>query len=379
VQPGYGLAGATIFGLGTLALPFATLYFAHALSAALGFAGFVVLWRERAGPPRPLWIALGGLLAGLAIVVEYQLWLLAAVLGAYAAARTGPARRLVAYGAGALAGVAPLLLFHQWAFGSPLHTPYADYWAEHGVSGRQLTLPNLDRAVAYLFDAMGLLVLTPVVVCGLAGSVVLYRRGWRAEMLVVLGMAVAYGLYFARLGAFGGLGPPRYLVTVMPFAAVCFAAALRAFPLTTIALGAISAFQMVVMTATGPLAAYDGDWLARLGRGDVMQTAASVVGVTGWYAMLPFFVVVALAVVGAALASERPPLTVREGAVAAGAVLAWAVLALRARNEVGAAPSLEYVAAAVAVVGVLVALLAAGSRWLAHPRERAPAAPGLGS
>jgi hypothetical protein len=376
-QPGYGLAAATIFGLGTLVLPFATLHFAHALSAALGFAAFFVLWRERAGPPRPLAIALGGLFVGLAIVVEYQLWLLAGVLAVYAAARSGPARRILAYAAGLLAGVLPLFAFHQWAYGSPFHTPYADYWSEHGVSGRHLTTPpSLDRAGAYLVDAMGLLVLTPVVVCGLVGSVLLYRRGWRAEALVAVGAAVAYGLYFSRLGAFGGLGPPRYLVTVVPFLGVGLAAALRAFPLTTIALGAVSAFQMVVMTATGPLAAYDGDWLGRLWDGDVMQTAASLVGVTGWYAMLPFFAAVLVAAGVAVSGPARTPVTLRDAWLAAAAVLAWAALARRAHNEFGAAPSAEYIVAAVVVVGALVAGFALAARLL--PRQRAHPA-GLGS
>jgi hypothetical protein len=375
-QPGYGLAAATILGVGTLVLPFATLHFAHALSAALGFAAFFVLWRERAGPPRVTAIALGGVLAGLAIVAEYQLWLLAAVLAFYAAARSNPAQRLVAYAAGTVAGLLPLAAFHQWAFGSPLHTPYQDYWREHGVSGRQLTLPKLEHASAYLVDAMGLLVLTPVLVCGLVGLIVLYRRGWRAEALVAGAAALAYGLYFSRLGAFGGLGPPRYLVTVVPFLGIGLAAALRAFPLTTIALSAISAFQMAVMTATGPLAAYDGDWLGRLWEGDVMRTAASLVGVTGWSAMLPFFVAVLVAAVVSLLGSASARVGSRDAWAAAAAIVAWAALALRAHNEFGAAPSARYVLAAVAVVAGFIAVFAFTARVL--PRQRAHAA-GLGS
>jgi hypothetical protein len=317
---------------------------------------------------------------GLAVLAEYQLWLLAAILALYAVARSGVLRRAAAYAGGTLVGILPLLAFQLWAFGSPFHTPYDDYWTEHGVAGRHFaTLPSFDNASAFLFDAMGLLVLTPVVVCGLVGGALLYGRGSRAEALVLVGSCVAYGLYFSRLGAFGGLGPPRYLITIVPFAAAGLAVALRTFPLTTIALGAISAFQMVVMTATGPLAAYDGDWLERLARGDVMETAAKLVGVTGGYAIVPFFAAVVVAAVGAALASERVVLTLREGSLAAAAVLGWAVLALRARNDVGAAPSVEYVAAAVVVVGILVALVAAGSRWFPRPRERAHAAPGLGS
>ena len=377
VRPGFGLAGAALFGLGTLVLPFATLHFAHALSTALGFAAFFVLWREREAGLGARWIALGGALAGLAVVAEYQLWLLAAVLAVYAAARSGAVRRLLTYAAGVAAGLVPLLAFQLWAFGSPLHTPYDDYWRERDVTGRHFTtLPDVDHAAAYLFDAMGLLVLTPVLACGLVGCALLYRDGRRAESLLLVGATVAYGVYFARLGAFGGLGPPRYLVTIVPFAAAGLAAAVRCIPLTTIVLGTISAFQMAVMTATGPLAAYDGDWLARLWRGDVMETAASLVGVTGWYAILPFFLAMGLVVVAAAPGSTRPSLSAGDAWAAAGAIVVWAALALRARNEFGAAPSGGYVLAVVALLGLLIAL-ALAARSLARPRDGVPAA-GLG-
>jgi hypothetical protein len=375
-EPGYGLAGATVFGVATLALPFGTLLFAHALSAALGFAAFVVLWRERAGPWSAPRVAAGGLIAGLAIFVEYQLLLLAAILGAYAVARSAPARRGLAYAAGLLAGVLPLLAFQWWAYRSPFHTPYDDYWAERGLSHLG-ALPRLDRAADFLFSSMGLLVVTPVVVPGIVGAWLLARRGLRAEALVIGATIVSYGVYFSHLGAFGGYGPPRYLLTVVPFAAAGLAVALRAFPATTIVLAALSAFQVAVMTATGPLAAYDGNWLGRLADRQFMETGASLVGITGWYAIVPFFAALALAVVGAVAGSHTPRVRGREAAVAVGTVLVWALLAFRAPNRVGASPSDAYVLAAVLASGLVLAAVGLGGRSLPHVRERIQPA-GLG-
>jgi hypothetical protein len=372
IQPGFGVPAAVMLGLATLMLPFATLFFAHMLSAMLGFAAFYVLWRERSRPARLGWSAVAGLLAGLALTVEYQYWLLAAILAAYAAAGAARLRRVLAYGAGLAAGLVPVLAFHVWAYGNPLHTPYEDYWVDRGASGRHFTtLPSADRAGDFLFSSMGLLVLCPVLVCGLVGAVLLHRRGSRAEALVLVGSTLAYGLYFSRLGAFGGLGPPRYLVAIVPFAAAGLAVALRALPLTTIALAAISAFQLIVMTATGPLAAYDGSWLERLTDGDVMETATVFVGVTGWYAILPFFAAAGLAV-GAALAGWTPPaIVLREGWLAIGAVLAWAALALRAPNDFGAAPSERYVLAVVVALSALIVVVLLRTRSRGVPRMQA--------
>lgn len=362
IEPGFGVPAAAIVGLGTLVLPFATLFFAHALSAMLGFAAFYVLWHERSGPPRLGRLTVAGLLAGLAITVEYQSWLLAAILAAYAGARSDRLRRGLAYGMGLAAGLVPLLAYQWWAYGNPLHTPYDDYWREHGASGRHFTtLPSAERAADFLFSSMGLLVVCPVVVCGLVGALLLYRRGARAESVVLVGTTLAYGVYFSRLGAFGGLGPPRYLMTIMPFATAGLAVALRSVPLTTIALAAISIFQVVVMTATGPLAAYDGSWLERLVDGVVMETAAAFVGVTGWYAILPFFALACFAA-GSALVGWTPPrMTLRELWLAAGAVVTWAALALGASNDFGAAPSGRYVAPS-AVISALIAVVLVRTR-----------------
>ncbi len=158
-------------------------------------------------------------------------------------------------------------------------------------------MPRLDDVWALLFSSMGLLVLCPVVACGVVGLLGLWRER-RADAAVALAVCVVFTLYPAGLktsSAFGGLGPPRYLVALLPFAALGLAPALRAFPRTTLALGAVSIFQMALLTATGPLAAYDGRWLDRATDRIFVQTAASVVGVTGWYTIVPFFAAVAVA------------------------------------------------------------------------------------
>jgi hypothetical protein len=47
VEPGTGATAAVLFGLGTLAFPFATLLFAHVPAALLGFAAFALLFLRR--------------------------------------------------------------------------------------------------------------------------------------------------------------------------------------------------------------------------------------------------------------------------------------------------------------------------------------------
>jgi hypothetical protein len=364
LERGTGPMTAVALGAGTLVLPFATLLFSHVLSAALGFAAFALLFLERERSPRLGLVAAAGAAAGLAVVAEYQLALLAAALAVYAAWRGRPARRLVAFAAGALAGVAPLLAFNAWAFGSLTHTPYEDYWREGGYESGAFVygLPDPNMASQMLFSALGLVTLTPVLALGLVGLVLLYRRGRRADALVLGGVVLLYAAYHATVGAFGGLGPPRYLITLVPFLALPLATAVRAFPLATVALTLVSAFQMAVITATGPLASYDGEWLSRVVERDLATTAASLVGITGWYSIAPFFaaVLLAVAVAGLSLRPLRP--IPRDAALAAAGLAAWALVAIRAPNPWGTPPDTVYALAAAGAAGALVAAIALASR-----------------
>ena len=88
--PGYGTTTALTLGLGTLVLPFSTLFFAHVLGATLGFAAFAALWHERRGPPRTSLVALAGVLAGYAAATEYTVAIVGLVLWLLVL-RVGPA------------------------------------------------------------------------------------------------------------------------------------------------------------------------------------------------------------------------------------------------------------------------------------------------
>lgn len=200
LQPGFGAATAVTLGLGTMALALSTLLFSHIFTAFLGFAAFVLLMRERDGPPRAWLTAAAGLTIGYAISSEYPLALLAGVLGLYLLSRRDALtplwalRRGGAYAAGILVGIVPLALYNLAAFHSLTHVAYANVPQQHrGFFG--ITAPSLRVAATLLGDSRGLLTLAPVLVMGALGAVALYRRGRRAEALVIGGVCLCYLTY----------------------------------------------------------------------------------------------------------------------------------------------------------------------------------------
>ena len=362
-EPGFGTAAAITLGAGTLFLPFTSLFFAHVLSAFLGFAAFAVLWRERAGPSRALLVAAAGLLAGLAVLVEYPLALVGLVLGFYVVGRAPVVRRGLAYTAGVIAGVLPLLLYNRWAFGSFTHLSYSNLVIVRGKSGHDVVQgvgrlgahhvqpgfhdvsgPRLRELLELLFLSRGILRLMPVLVLGIVGLVMLYRRGRRAESLVIGGVTILILTYDSGfVDPFGGWGPgPRYLMPMMPFLLLPIALVYARAPLTTVALALGSIFVMVAATATEPLLANNiftfirlgdiantGRWFHRFGAGNFTRTVLSSAGLGhGWVAIAPFLLAVAAALALAARATPWPRFERRDAETAAVAVVGWLLLAI---------------------------------------------------
>jgi hypothetical protein len=345
-QPGYGVAAAIALGLGTLVLPLSTLLFSHVFTAFLGFAAFALMLRERDGPSSPLLLALAGLAMGYAVASEYPLFFVALVLGLYLLSRRDAlnplavARRAGAYIAGGVVGIVPLLLYNHYAFRSWTHLAYSDVPRQHkGFFG--IGAPSLKVLATLLFDSRGLLTISPVLLMGAIGTVLLYKRGKRAEALSIGGICLCYvgynsGYYLPFGGCFMG---PRFLTTMLPFLAVPIAIALKRFPGPTIALGTASIATTAIATITHPLTGYETEavvWARYLGEGYFQPTIASAFGLgRGWGAVWPFFLAAGAGLALAARATPRLRLSGATLAAGAAALLAWALFAALAPTVLG--------------------------------------------
>jgi hypothetical protein len=339
IEPGLGTAVAAILGLGTLVLPFSTLLFAHVPAAALAFLAFCLLFRERLQPGcSATWLHVmgAGAAAGLAVAVDLPLAIPAVLLGLYAASRGAHLRRLGAFAAGGLVGMLPLFAFDIWAFGNPLHLPYAGTAGQGAGGGWQYTgffgqgLPSFRILIELLLSQRGLLVMTPVVAAGAAGCVLLWRRGLRSEAGLIAALVLVELVWNSArhpVGfALGGWSPgPRFLIPLLPFLCFALAPVLRRAPATVSALALISTGAMVVATSAEPLLQNDDTrhWLSRIAHGNFVPTVVSLGGVGhGWLAIVPFYALVLVAAAAAMLATPLP-VSQRDLLMAGAGVLAW--------------------------------------------------------
>ena len=375
VVPGFGMPTAVFLGAGTLLLPFATLFFDHVLSAALGFAAFAVLFAEhRRSGSSPWLVVAGGLLAGLAIVVEFPLGIVAIVLAAYAVDGERRLRRALAYVAGVAVGVVPLLAYNAWAFGSPTKLGYTNALKAPAGQGAPVVgandagfygvgLPDPRAALSLLVSQKGLLVVTPLAIAALFGLPRLRRSGARAEARVCAAIPLLFLAYNAAYYLpYGGQSPgPRFLVPAIPFLALPLACLLRARPLVIAGIAVASAVVMALATATGPLTGVEygiDTWFDRMTGGRFVETVGGRLGLpSGWASVLPFLLLLGVAC-GAALA--RLPLrgAIRtEGLSLVGVLGAWFLVVLVAPELV---PADEVHGTAEGAIAVLVLLATIG-------------------
>ncbi len=366
LEPPFGTAAAVTAGAATLLFPFATLFFNHALSATLGFAAFAIVFHDSERLSRA---ALAGLLAGLAITSEYPLALVAAGVGVYVLAQGNALKRGASYAAGVAVGIVPLLAYDWIAFGSPFHLSYADAIVRPGISGHDVlganerglfgvSTPQRGVAAQLLFGDAGLITRTPVVVAGALGLVLLWRRGWRGEAALAALLAVAFLIYNAGYATpFGGGTPgPRFLVPMLPFLALGFGAAYRAWPWATLAVALPSLVLMLGVTATDPTHARTWEWVDRVA--DRSFTGAGI-----W----PKLPLVGFVVLGVVLCLHMTPIPRPNWRVATGALLTLAAalgIAFAGPRLVGTNPEL--------LVLLFAGMLAILAVWHAPGRLRRP-------
>jgi hypothetical protein len=318
------LAATLLYGLGTIACVYAGAFYAHQLVAALSFAAFALV--AIAPPPawRPWRLIAVGLLLGLAVISEYPAALIAAVVVGFAAARVGLARggaglaRVLGWiGLGAAGPLVALVVYDLAVFGTPLPVGYrysALWQARHQIGFMSLSTPS---AVALwgitLSPYRGLFFLSPILTLAIPGFIAVLRRPRLRAPGIASALVVAAFLVFNASSVmwWGGFSiGPRYVVPMLPFLAWPVAFALEGIGaraggrLVIGGLGFASLIGVWGLRLAGqqfPEERWRAPWIEyawpRLRDGDLARNVGMLVGLRGWWSLLP------LVLAGAVLAA----------------------------------------------------------------------------
>ncbi len=207
-----------IYGLGTLAFPYATVFYTHATGTFFAFLAFYLLFKikkEKIEDNKYLFLA--GLSIGFAVVSDYSVTLI--FLGLLLLTNSFRRYKLFLFILGSLVGIIPLLLYNFFIFGNPLELTinYSDSNIFPPIT--QVTLPNLYIILRLLvFPYRGLFFYYPILALSLVGLFYMYKK-YKTESLFIsfifISFLIAFSMLFVWWGgtAFG----PRYLLPVIPF------------------------------------------------------------------------------------------------------------------------------------------------------------------
>jgi hypothetical protein len=265
---------AWVFGLGSPAWCYATLFYGHSLATAclmVAFAAAVAL--RQSSTERRDWLlaAAVGVGGGWATVTEYPTAIPAALTSLLALVtvyQSGPARiRRVVVGVagGALLCALVIVAFNVFSFGTPLALGYANVegFTEMRKGFFGLTYPKRTILIWLLFGQYrGLLFLAPVLIAAPIGFLMLVRDpATRIPGVAAMSIAAYYLLFNASYIYWDGGWSygPRHLAPALPFMSLALAPVWdRAKAPFRVALGALAlfgaalAFIAVATTAQPP-------------------------------------------------------------------------------------------------------------------------------
>lgn len=227
----WATALALLYGLTTLAWPYARTFFSEPLAALL-----ILLAAERAdaarrlpagAPARQRAFFLSGLAGGLLLPTRIAAGVALPVIGLYAlwvawrgwaGAAPAPGRQrpsfvrpVAAWAGGLLPGAALLAWYNLARFGTPVASGYAS-------EGSLFTTPLLEGLYGLLFSpGKSVFLYAPALLLALPGGLLLWRRGTRAPVILAGGLFLSHLLLYARWGEWhgGGVWGPRFLLPVV--------------------------------------------------------------------------------------------------------------------------------------------------------------------
>lgn len=254
-DPGVRKLVLIAYALGSMAMTYSVLYFSHQLAAICVATSWILTLDVVEGRRGLRTMAVAGVLAGLAPLVDYQAVFAVVPVAIYVVVRLRRdlqrlARIAAAATVAAAVPIAILLAYHQACFGSPWRTGYDAsttfaMYHQQGFLGLTGIHWQAFRGSLFSFDD-GLVTLSPWLLLAIYGAIELIRRprvpGNRGIALTCVAVAIVYILFISSLNFWrgGGAVGPRYITALLPFLLPLVAGHLEVLRRRPLMLGAIA-------------------------------------------------------------------------------------------------------------------------------------------
>jgi 4-amino-4-deoxy-L-arabinose transferase-like glycosyltransferase len=208
------------YGLGTLALSYATLFFSHNITAFFVFASFYVLYSVKRGEKKDKHLFIAGLLAGIAPLSDYYALFVSLIFLVYcfSFSRLGSVKFLMGF----IIALSILPFYNYMLFDNPFAFPqnfHGTFKEAHEKGFYGFTGIHCDALIALTFSPFKGIFFYDIV---LLLSLFLFFRFYRIYPLEGLLLAMVFFIAFISNAMYyawdGGICVgPRHLVFILPF------------------------------------------------------------------------------------------------------------------------------------------------------------------
>jgi hypothetical protein len=256
--------------LGSMSLPFSTVFFEHQLAASVLFIAFFIILRLKLDPQQcsNASTLLIGLILGFALITSYTTVIIVVPLALYYLYVVWDLKRFyrpALIAAPIVGGLIPVVIYlgyNMLVFGAPFSNAYS-YLARDdfrlGMSQGLMGITWPKGVVLYYITfhpIRGLFLQSPVFIAALYGWYFMFKeKFFRMEAilsaLALIGYLLMNSGYYTWWG--GATFGPRHLIPMLPFLALPLIFFPRRFFSIVVGLTLLSIFQMLIVTVRGPV------------------------------------------------------------------------------------------------------------------------------
>jgi hypothetical protein len=215
-----------IYGLATLAFPYATVFFFHSTSAFFIFLSFYLLFQTKMGEIKR-YIIFSGLASGYAFTIDHLTFVINLFLLFYLLTFNRNKKVIIGFLVANLVVISPLLIYNFYIFGTPFDDTfrysdtaiwYSQAWLlSRNTAGFTLSFQPFIILRLLIFPHLGLFFYYPILILSFYGLVQMNKK-YRAEKLLILLsfllVTILVSMFFYWYsGNFGA----RFLLIALPF------------------------------------------------------------------------------------------------------------------------------------------------------------------
>lgn len=273
-NPVTALLTGLAYGLGTIAFPFATMFFTHQASSFFCFAGFFIafLAADKSGLRlRGLLLFLSGFLTGYAVVTEYPTFIIVVLITIYLFWKLNRKLLITWFIIGGLISAGILMTYNYLAFKDPFFISYKAYlltekrpFTAHNKGFLGVSFPNINFLWIITFSSFrGLFFYNPLLLLMFPGLYFLWKhKEYRKEFYFILAVIIGYfyfnSSYSDNIYSVGGAAStgPRHLIPMIAFAMIPVGIFLNKHKLLFLVLFIPSFVTMLLATSVDPILQY---------------------------------------------------------------------------------------------------------------------------